>query len=225
MLYVVKKDFTDFFKKNYGMFIGMFIVIICYGVYSKNNYSNIKQLFTLILGLHIYKDFFSVDFIIFIFHLGISLYIMSWLFFKMVSGNIENLFLRLSMKKWFYYKVISIMLLTSLIKVLLYITSIFISGYCNMLQIIFFFFTDLILTFFEQFLMMWWIGLFYQNKIKFIITIIFSVCIIYFLPLTVISIVKNPMIIIIYIMLLFLVFCLIKQNMVNIYNILFERSK
>ncbi len=221
-MFIIKKDLIKFVKKNYKILLFMIAVIIIFCIYAKKNYPNTKELFMLTLGLTIYQNSFPIDYIIFVFHIGINLYITLYLFYSLFKNDIETIFLRLPVTKWFLYKEISIMSLLFTFKFGLYFIISLISQY-KCLDIIKFLLIDNLLTFNIGLLAMLLLVLYYKNKI---LAIIFSILIVLVaitlrLPLTVLDYTDSWLYLIFsYILIIILLIRFIK----NQYIVLFERS-
>ncbi len=198
MEFIIRKDFTQFFKKNWKLMLEIFLVIICYGFYAKNFYKDSEEIFITTLGLHI-LEYSTLDIVIFLFHKIVTLYIMISLFFSMLRGGIENLFLRLSMKKWFYYKELSMVGIITILKIGFYIISFFISGYKEFSKVFFYFGVDCLVTLIFGFVPILLLMIFYKNK-WFVLPGILLLLGVFFkgnIPLTVVSILKNPIFILV----------------------------
>ncbi len=208
MRYVLKKDFAQFFKKNSKLVAGIFVVLLFYSIYAKYNYDSTKQVFVAILGLYMDKNSFSADMVVFFFHIVVFIYIVLYLFFSMFRGNIENLFLRLPMKKWFFYKQISIFLVTILLKSSFYIIFSIISGYFDFFHVLSYFCIDVIFVITIQELLMFLLFLFYKNKVFFLLSSLFliGIFLIFHFPLMVLKIQKQYFFVAVYAVFAFLFF-------------------
>lgn len=226
MQFIVRKDLVHFLKKNRKMILGIFFVILFYSIYAKYTHDSIHRVFFSILGLHMDKDSFFADIIIFIFHIMVFVYIMLFLFFEMLRGNIENIFLRLSMKKWFFSKIVSIFLITFVLKICFYIMAIFISGYFAFFQILSYFCIDILFTLTIELVLFFHLILFYKNKFFFLLSGIFLVGILFIfpVPLTVFLIQEQYFFVLVYFALYVLLFLLSCLFMKKYYITLFEGS-
>lgn len=154
-----------------------------------------------------------------------GLYITLWIFYGMFKSNIECLFLRLSIKKWFLYKQISILLIIAIIKFIFYALSIYLSGYHNFLKIFYYFFVDNIFTNVLGLISIILLIIFYKNRLVSLITLIILIGFVSFIkvPVSVIDIINTNVLvlIVIYFLLLLIAIIFIK----NMYVSLFEGSK
>ncbi len=226
MQFVIKRDISNFFKKNWKLIIFSLAVILCYCSYAKINYENPKDLFIVTLGLHIYKDHFPVDILMFIFYIIFDVYIVFWLFSDMLKGNIENLFLRLPMKKWILYKEFSIMLISTILKFSFYIVAILCSRYVDFSDITFLFIIDLVVTFTYEMLIILLLIMFYKNKFLTVISVvILLILLLIYFPKTILLISEDLIIIITCIFTYFILCMLINKFMTKMYIFLFERSR
>lgn len=200
MKYVLQKDFVQFFKKNSKLVAGIFVVLLCYSIYAKYNCDSIKQVFIAILGLYMDQNSFSADVVVFFFHIVVFIYITLYLFFSMFRGNIENLFLRLPIKKWFFYKQISIFFVTILLKMCFYILASFISGYFDFFQVLSYFCIDVLFVITIQEVVMLLLFLFYKDRVFFLFGGLFltSVFLIFPFPLMVLKIQKQYFFVLVY---------------------------
>lgn len=222
-MFIIKKDLSKFFKKNYKIILFALSVIAIFCIYAKKNYSDVKELFMVTLGLTIYANRFAIDYIIFVFHIGINLYITLYLFYSLFKNDIETIFLRLPITKWFIYKEISIMIILFIVKSALYFITSLISQYKNIGSIINFLFIDSLLTFNIGLLAILLLVLFYKSKILSIICliIIITIAIIFKIPLIVSEYINLwAYLILSYILILIL----LTKSVKNEYIILFERS-
>ncbi|MCI8777868.1 MAG: hypothetical protein HFI87_01820 [Bacilli bacterium] len=222
-MFIMKKDLSKFFKKNYKIILFILSVITIFCIYAKKNYSDVKELFMITLGLTVYPNSFPIDYIIFVFHIGINLYITLYIFYSLFKNDIETIFLRLPITTWFLYKEISIMIILFIIKLVLYFITSLISQYKSIGNIIKFLLIDNLLTFNIGLLALLLLMLLYKNKILSIISLIIIIAII--------TIFKIPLIVsgcmnlwIYFIFIYILIFLLLTKLIKNQYITLFERS-
>lgn len=222
-MFIIKKDLNKFLQKNYKIILFTLSVITIFCIYAKKNYLDVKELFIITLGLDIYSNSFPIDYIIFVFHTGINLYITLYLFYSLFKNDIETIFLRLPITKWFLYKEISIMILLFIFKLTLYFIISLISQYKIIYGIIKFLLIDYLLTLNIGLLTMLFLVLFYKSKILSIICFItiMLIIIIFKIPLTVSDYTNLwGYLILSYILILMLFIWFIKKQ----YIVLFERS-
>lgn len=222
-MFIIKKDLNKFFQKNYKIILFTLSVITIFCIYAKKNYLDAKELFIITLGLDIYSNSFPIDYIIFVFHTGINLYITLYLFYSLFKNDIETIFLRLPVTKWFLYKEISIIILLFIFKLTLYFIISLISQYKIIYGIIKFLLIDYLLTLNIGLLTMLFLVLFYKSKILSIICFItiMLIIIIFKIPLTVSDYTNLwGYLILSYILILMLLIWFIKKQ----YIVLFERS-
>lgn len=223
MKYIIKKDMTGFFKKNLKIIIGIILVIIIYGIYAKLNYEP-SRLFQTMLGLQLYEDDFDIDRIVFFVHIMFSFYIMVWLFYDMVKGNIEMIFLRLSMHKWLWYKIISMIVITILIKALLYGITLIITGYIQP-SVFLYYIIDCMNTGILQIIGIALLCSCYRNKIFLLIPLCLIGLGITIGPITVGDIILQPVFVVVLISIGIIVSFLLKFVQNKKYVSVFEGSK
>lgn len=122
MNYIVKNDILYLLKYKKKIMLMYFLMIVIYivvGLISKS--SNDAQLFYDSLGLNCSLTKNVLVMMMYLFNVGIFLYISFILFTKDIKNGIDNIFLRLDKKKWLLVKIMSILLVTIIIKISVYL--------------------------------------------------------------------------------------------------------
>lgn len=216
MKFILKNDISFLFLKEKKIISLYYIVsIILFITFSKFSYMDNKDILIMINGLDVVlekQDMFS--FMIYLFILSFYCYIIFLLFTKDARSNLENIFLRITTKKWLSLKMLSVLLITVCILffnyLLLFLTSFLIKEPNYILFS--YFFKNLLYIFMIQLLVIFNYVLF-QIKQKICYLFLSGIIISIFLYPTIISILKTPLILLtcLIILYLFLLFCVNKK--------------
>lgn len=118
--YVLKNDLyygLNKYKKYTIIFCLTLMILLFVKSFGIKNYNN---LYYEIVGF----EFNLVDFVsslLFIFNIGFSFYITLTLFLNDLKNDMDNLFLRVDVVKWLFTKILSIFIVQSIIKIILFI--------------------------------------------------------------------------------------------------------
>lgn len=216
MKFILKNDVSFLFLKEKKIIFLYYIVsIILFIAFSKFSYMDNKDILIMINGLDVVlekQDMFS--FMIYLFILSFYCYIIFLLFTKDARSNLENIFLRITTKKWLSLKMLSVLLITICILffnyLLLFLTSFLIEEPNYILFS--YFFKNLLYIFMIQLLVIFNYVLF-QIKQKICYLFLSGIIISIFLYPTIISILKTPLFLLtcLIILYLFLLFCVNKK--------------
>lgn len=184
--YIVLSDCEALIRKNYKILFFLLLVPVFVLWFITLKY-NVKEMdiLKITLGLNFSNGILITE-MMFILNIVIFLFFATYLYIKDLKNNLDNLFLRMSIKKWFYSKEILMILLTFILKMVQYIlvsAIIYYDGKKGILssKVIELFFTDYLLTIFLQqvFIIMYFsINLFSKGKYFIITTLIAFVIVI-----------------------------------------------
>ena len=114
MKFILKNDVSFLFQKEKKIiFLYYIITMLLFITFSKFSYLDNKSVFIMVNGLDTgleRQD--TVSLMIYLFILSFYCYIIFLLFTKDARSNLENIFLRITAKKWLSLKIISVFLIT-----------------------------------------------------------------------------------------------------------------
>lgn len=125
MKYVLKNDIRNLFSKNLFIIETFIFIIICFPIISKMaGYNFDKEILYMCNGI---SNNFSTNIIaglLFVMNIAFYLYITIYLFTFDIKNGIDNLFARIKPNKWIKYKLISITIILTIIKTLLFLITV-----------------------------------------------------------------------------------------------------
>lgn len=147
MWYIIKSDLLNIlsYKKRY--IAVYFLVIIFYFLYSKSfALTQGNDLLNRMLGLHFSTESDLISISLYFYTLSSFLYFAIYLFSKDLKNGIDNLFLRIQPNNWLVIKLISITLITLVIKIFAYLLTTLLVGLdaLDVIQTIRLFWSDII---------------------------------------------------------------------------------
>lgn len=114
MKFILKNDVSFLFQKEKKIiFLYYIITMLLFITFSKFSYLDNKSVFIMVNGLDtVLERQDTVSLMIYLFILSFYCYIIFLLFTKDARSNLENIFLRITTKKWLSLKIISVFLIT-----------------------------------------------------------------------------------------------------------------
>lgn len=114
MKFILKNDVSFLFQKEKKIiFLYYIITMLLFITFSKFSYLDNKSVFIMVNGLDtVLERQDTVSLMIYLFILSFYCYIIFLLFTKDARSNLENIFLRITAKKWLSLKIISVFLIT-----------------------------------------------------------------------------------------------------------------
>lgn len=230
MKYIIKNDINYMIKKEFKIIIIYFAVaFLCPIFLSYDQYITIERLIYGSLGFGLPIKYLSIfEKLISCFSIITYLYLIFKIFTKDILNNMENLFLRISARKWLLYKIISVFL-SSLILMFIYYNVVAFTIFLlkNNLEI------NLIHLFIKNIEFIWCLQLLaivlyvaYHNNKKFLfyllVTIILSVFI-FHKQLLNLNMNESQFITIIIFILILIIFTIISKNMKYIFEKIKEK--
>lgn len=123
MKYIIYNDIRYIVKKERKIvLLYLFIIVMLTFLFSYSNYSIDDNIIIKIFGLDCnFKEFDWIEILSYIFSMSIFILLSFKTYIRDMKNNLENIFLRISKKRWIIYKLISIFISTFLILILGYL--------------------------------------------------------------------------------------------------------
>lgn len=190
MIYIFKNDVSYFFhhnKKILMIYIGL--VLGYWGLQRFSNYITVDTFYDT-LGLNI-GDSGLLEYILFIFTIGVYIYICARIFTKDLKVGMDHIFLRMNSSKWFLYKWMTIFMITFLLKLTIYILIIVLIGLGNIPDHLFLvFLSDIIYTSIIQMIVITIYTLTKRHYIFLFLFLLFLLFLGMYLPICIIATIK-----------------------------------
>jgi hypothetical protein len=153
MKYIMYNDlFYIFSKKKKILFLIFIIPIFIFLININSKFSSFDEIIYFILGVNLNQDSSIFEVILFLINVICILYINMDNFFKDLDYNMDNIFLRVNIRRWYILKLFTTSIFISIIKCILYLllTIIYLTFYkynINIINIIFILAKDIIYNF------------------------------------------------------------------------------
>lgn len=123
MKYIFINDIFNFLKNKAKLIFLFLVFYISILIFYKVVYKiELSSEICDILGINYSSNFERglLPNLLFIFNIFVNIYICMYLFTYDINNNLENIFLRITQKKWLIYKMISIVLISAFIRVIIF---------------------------------------------------------------------------------------------------------
>lgn len=181
MKYIFLNDIQYLFCKRRGL-LGVLLLFPCLlAIFFATYIEDMNEIVFMVMGNHLNVSTSNyLEFVMFLFHLSIFIYLLFDIYIKDIKYQLDNIFLRISVGKWFVQKtyvfIIIMFFLKSLEYFLLLIPLLFFPLSITVSDIIKYLFVDFCYFTFCQFSLLFFYLLGYFKKLFFVIGIVF-VCV------------------------------------------------